>query len=426
MNNSEFSSQFDILYNNVTSNQAPGLNEAEKSVFLTKAEKQLVVETFNPRVDGVGGGFDGSQKRQYDFSKIIKTAKLAEITSSVSEDNILDRRSKVYAFPDDYFLAVNEIIADNKYQYSVLPIDYAEYSRLMLKPYNFPVKRGVWRIFTGKKNVSDANLCVRVFPFGEKPSVLTGWTSETSYVVDEYVSVSSIPIDEYYGEFELTPFWSNGTINSRLAIAIKVEENNEKSICVCVDSTKSDNLTTDAIAFTYIQSYLKNNLDTLSENFLLLYNLLNRNTFYPIIKEEDTYSILSISDWTMVPVSTEAEMKFSPQTKIVIYEQREPKENSGKSGYIARSCVLAEIIGKFIGTLTYKLRYVKTLKPIILDDLTNYGEDFTIDGLSAPTECELPEETHQEILERAVTLAKIAWAGGTATQVAAQSNRESR
>jgi hypothetical protein len=59
----EFSDQFDVLYNSITSNQAPGLNEYEKSVFLTKGEKQLVREYFNKRVDGVGGGFDGSEKR---------------------------------------------------------------------------------------------------------------------------------------------------------------------------------------------------------------------------------------------------------------------------------------------------------------------------------------------------------------------------
>ena len=58
----EFSDQFDVLYNNVTSNQAPGLNEYEKSVFLTKGQSQLLNEYFNNRTDGVGGGFDGSQR----------------------------------------------------------------------------------------------------------------------------------------------------------------------------------------------------------------------------------------------------------------------------------------------------------------------------------------------------------------------------
>lgn len=33
----EFSNEFDILYNNIMSNKAPGLNVYEKSVFLTIA-----------------------------------------------------------------------------------------------------------------------------------------------------------------------------------------------------------------------------------------------------------------------------------------------------------------------------------------------------------------------------------------------------
>ena len=37
MNHTEFSNEFDVLYNNIMSNAAPGLNEYEKSVFLTKA-----------------------------------------------------------------------------------------------------------------------------------------------------------------------------------------------------------------------------------------------------------------------------------------------------------------------------------------------------------------------------------------------------
>ena len=43
----EFSDQFDVLFNNITSNQAPGLNEYEKSLFLTKAEKEIVKNYFS-------------------------------------------------------------------------------------------------------------------------------------------------------------------------------------------------------------------------------------------------------------------------------------------------------------------------------------------------------------------------------------------
>ena len=33
----EFSDQFDVFYNNLNSNQAPGLDEYEKSVLITRA-----------------------------------------------------------------------------------------------------------------------------------------------------------------------------------------------------------------------------------------------------------------------------------------------------------------------------------------------------------------------------------------------------
>ena len=254
MSHTELSNEFDVLYNNITSNQAPGLNEYEKSVFLTKAQSQLVNEYFNNRTDGFGGGFDGSQKRQYDFSSLIKTAILTEIESDRNSSiNKLDKRSKVFLLPDDYFLPINEIIDDHTTQYSVIPLNYVDYQRLMLKPYNLPVKKVAWRLITGTYTDTD-------------------------------------------------------------------EDNNEK------------------------------------------------------------------------------------QSTIV------------------------EIIGVFnvkSGVLEYKIRYVKTLSPIILADL---GADtgVTIDGEHAITACQLPEEAHQEVLERAVALAKIAWQGATATQVqdAQQKNKE--
>jgi len=239
MNNPEMSALFDVLFSNVTSNQAPGLNEGEKSVFLTKGQNMLIKEEFNPRTDGVGGGFDGSQQRQYDFSSLIVVENLMNISSNIDPSTKLDKRSLVFRFPLKFFLAVNEILFDSKRQYSVLPLSYDEYQRLMLKPYNFPVKRGAWRILTGVAEDSGHNV-------------------------------------------------------------------------------------------------------------------------YP----------------------------------------------------------KAEIIGKFEGTPTYQLRYVKRPNPIILEDLTNYGDDFTIDGKWRETPCELPVEMHQEIVERAVTLAKIAWQGGTVTQAA--------
>ena len=47
MNTQEFSYEFDILWNNIMSNQAPGLSEYEKSVFLTQAQEVIVKGIYN-------------------------------------------------------------------------------------------------------------------------------------------------------------------------------------------------------------------------------------------------------------------------------------------------------------------------------------------------------------------------------------------
>ena len=84
---------------------------------------------------------------------------------------------------------------------------------------------------------------------------------------------------------------------------------------------------------------------------------------------------------------------------------------------------VAEIIGKvdwLSQNIIYSIRYVKKPKPIILTTL----DGLTIDDKSTETPCELPSQLHQEILERAVTLAKIAYQGGSTATLAAQTNNK--
>ena len=79
MTKNEFLNQFNVLYNNTTSNQAPNLNEYEISVFLTKGEYEVLKNYFNPKSNKLGEGFDDSPKRHVDFSSLTK-----EITLSSS------------------------------------------------------------------------------------------------------------------------------------------------------------------------------------------------------------------------------------------------------------------------------------------------------------------------------------------------------
>ena len=141
----EFSDQFDVLYNNITSNQAPGLNEYEKSLFLTKAEKEIVKNHFTANSQGntLQQGFDDSAKRQADFSVLMKTGACTAVTGTVSK---LDPRSSVYTYPTDVFIVINEIVGVEGGFKQVIPLRYDEYTRLMSKPFKRPLKNQVWRL----------------------------------------------------------------------------------------------------------------------------------------------------------------------------------------------------------------------------------------------------------------------------------------
>lgn len=432
----EFSAEFDLLFNNITSNQAPGLNSYEKSVFLTKAQLQLVNEYFNNRTDGIGGGFDGSQKRQYDFSSIIRTEKLFDVNTFKERINTtekLDKRSKVFLFPYNYFLAVNEILSDDRQQYSVTPLNYPEYQRLMLKPYNFPVKRGAWRILTDKKNCNYWREYVKATDEqGNYTDIntdtdyifLSGWADQKRTLQVTITSKNaSSPIDAPWDAIEDTSIicsdgkhpkiGRNGTSRS---IFFEVPFNYERVWrqikVVNVGWNSSYQGTVYDIDLEVIGSSEENTLDDNDTIELLKigFNLLNN-----YVKTEDWED----EWWKDMPIVKAATHTDGFQMCSAPSKRRQ--FHNGKTFTTEVIQVpLAEIIGKFTGELNYQLRYIRTLTPIILDNLDKYGTNLTIGGVKQATECKLPEETHQEILERAVTLAKIAWQGGTATQAAEQ------
>ena len=140
----EFSDQFDVLYNNITSNQAPGLNEYEKSLFLTKAEKEIVKNYFSPNSVGntLKQGFDDSAKRQADFSVLMQVGACTPATVT----NKIDDRSSVFTYPSDVFIVINESVKIGIKTKQVIPLRYDEYTRLMSKPFQRPLKNQVWRL----------------------------------------------------------------------------------------------------------------------------------------------------------------------------------------------------------------------------------------------------------------------------------------
>ena len=150
----EFSREFDILYNNITSNQAPSLNSYEKSVFLTNAQESFILSCYN----GNGHtGFEGTEAFTSYLSHLTVTNKFNStdvVTIEVPITN--DYQSFGINFNNDVWFIVYEsatVIPNGKdtcypngKEVSVLPITYDTLDRAKKDPFRKPNERKVLRV----------------------------------------------------------------------------------------------------------------------------------------------------------------------------------------------------------------------------------------------------------------------------------------
>lgn len=283
----EMDNMFDVLYNNITSNQAPGLNAYEKSVFLTKGQDETMKNYFNPKSKGnnTQEGFDGSVKRQVDFSMLTTVA----TTSATSYT---------------YSLVTGKTDRDGKPVYSRTEATAPKSTYSYTEAYD-----------------SEGNVIK-----DEKDNVL--------YIRNEGTDVSDFgtPL------FDMRENTKSVTLPSKLMYAI-----NEM-----VEVTR-------------------NNKAVLLQ---------------------------------VIPV------KFDEYSRLMCKPYKRPLK------YQAWRLINNDVVNKadiVVGpsdTLTkYTIRYVRRPNPIIVSNL----DGLTIEGKSTATECELDPILHEEILQRAVELAKVAW-----------------
>lgn len=193
MDKVEMSNLFDVLYNNITSNQAPGLNEYEKSVFLTKAQDELVKNYFLPQGNPKQAGFDDNQKRQIDFSMLMRSYAGINDTEATG---LFDPRALAYNLPTDLFIIVNEQMLYKhpgtdalQAMRQIKAISYDEYERLMSKPFKEPTKNQAWRLLTGVNTVTSSNVTNDV---GRAEIIITSADKTTYMASAMYYSVRYI------------------------------------------------------------------------------------------------------------------------------------------------------------------------------------------------------------------------------------------
>lgn len=355
MTTSEFSDQFDVLYNNITSNQAPGLNEYEKSVFLTKAQEELVKNYFSPKGNPKQDGFDDSPKRQADFANIISTSTLSTVDASK-----FDQRSLAYKAPSDMFICLNEQLMDGSIPLTVMPISYSEYDRLMAKPYKYPPKYQAWRLTTNNASINNS-------------------IDTASGVLGNYTCITA----SNYGK----PVRFIVRATAGASVAPSIEETSSLVTITCVVGKTIDDGAGGQRAVQDTRAYWTKYL--YGSNFVLSPYLI---PFEGGDNKGNWPSIVINESWT-----------DAPMFDII--------NSGGTPGGIG---TIFEVIGRFSNTPSYRMRYIRRPNPIILVNLSGIQNGLTIQNRTAAMTSELSEELHEEILQRAVELAKIAWAGDPA------------
>lgn len=159
MDNTEFSNEFDILYNNIASNQAPGLDEYEKSVFLTTAQDAVVLDLYKGNsVDGKS--FEETEELRQYLSSITKTE---EATSSEEPGIIkISDNSCIYDIPEDLWFITHESVKykdKDSFGVEVFPVTQDTYTRISKNPFRKTTKNRVLRL-----NISDKIELVSEYP----------------------------------------------------------------------------------------------------------------------------------------------------------------------------------------------------------------------------------------------------------------------
>lgn len=149
MTNQELKQEFLISYNAIASNSAPGIDDYELSVYLTRAQLELVKNYYDPLSNRKQKGFEATEKRRRDLNQLVKDYKT--ITTVMNSSNI-NSEAKYYMLPNDLFLIVNEkakIISEDCYNNKTLnikPMSYDEYDLQINNPFEKPDSKTAWRL----------------------------------------------------------------------------------------------------------------------------------------------------------------------------------------------------------------------------------------------------------------------------------------
>lgn len=126
---SEFRLEFDTSYDNITSGSAPGLDDYERSYFLSKAQDELVKSWYKDR-------FEQAEKFRRALGNLVST--FTSTSEAVSTDRLYPE-SKLFIIPVDVqYIVAEQITTATPLVIGVKPVTSDEVSVFVADPFRRP------------------------------------------------------------------------------------------------------------------------------------------------------------------------------------------------------------------------------------------------------------------------------------------------
>lgn len=163
----EFSNSFDTLlssyapifnFGEEASKQTITLDEYEKSVFLTKAQDEIVLSLYNGK-NPYGEAFEGTEELRRYLSNLITEKYLKPITNTSGTPLGLESKSKFFTLPEDlWFITLESVVVDNskcgaETIMKVYPVKQDEYQVIRDNPFRGANDRRALRLDLSEGNV---------------------------------------------------------------------------------------------------------------------------------------------------------------------------------------------------------------------------------------------------------------------------------
>lgn len=157
----EFSLEFDILYNNISSDQAPGLSELEKSIFLTQAQEAIVKQYYKGDLEQ---SFENTEEVTEYLNTLVSQKKYIEKDKIANDSSILlssKHYSSTFKLPDDVMFITYEsasvytktgsLVPSATKAVLVVPTTQDEFFNIHKNPFRGPSKNRAVRLIAGDK-----------------------------------------------------------------------------------------------------------------------------------------------------------------------------------------------------------------------------------------------------------------------------------